>query len=343
MGLRGEMQNWFDIVELSKGFRESGQNLGEQGRAAQLRELAARAPEMLAQPGGAERYAAESGALGDPAMLRQLAVQKAAYEQEMGQGLTPEQLGALGVGPEETGAFQNTNLAKQKLLLDQRAQREEMDFKKSMLYAEKAAKVAEKSAKGLDATVDQKQAAGFYLMMNPASSQIDDVITNNPGLISRVSGGQFLKAINAPENIRDESLKKFATATRAFINSQLRRESGAAIADSEFANAIEQYIPQAGDTPERLAQKRDNRVRAMASLKASAGANVVSAFEDEYQKLSGETKGKEGQMRAEAITKRISTIKSEKIRQALKKKMDAYGGQIPDSFIQTVNELAVSK
>ena len=58
---------------------------------------------------------------------------------------------------------------------------------------------------------------------------------------------------NSPE------FQKYDQAKRDFINAQLRRESGAAIADSEFENADKQYFPVPGDTPEVVAQKRANR------------------------------------------------------------------------------------
>lgn len=50
-------------------------------------------------------------------------------------------------------------------------------------------------------------------------------------------------------------------ARRDFINAVLRRESGAVISDSEFANADKQYFPQLGDSKEVREQKRRNRER----------------------------------------------------------------------------------
>ncbi len=58
---------------------------------------------------------------------------------------------------------------------------------------------------------------------------------------------------------------------RDFINATLRRESGAAIAESEFANARQQYIPQPGDQPPVLAQKARNRETLMAGMVRDAG------------------------------------------------------------------------
>lgn len=63
-------------------------------------------------------------------------------------------------------------------------------------------------------------------------------------------------------------------AARDFINAQLRRESGAAIAESEFENARKQYLPQPWDGPEVLAQKKAARDRAVKNMQLSAG-NVL--------------------------------------------------------------------
>ncbi len=55
-------------------------------------------------------------------------------------------------------------------------------------------------------------------------------------------------------------------AQRDFVNAVLRRESGAVISPSEFANAQKQYFPQPGDDPKTLAQKRANRQLAISGL-----------------------------------------------------------------------------
>lgn len=53
--------------------------------------------------------------------------------------------------------------------------------------------------------------------------------------------------------------QKFDQAKRNFVNSILRKESGAVISSEEFANAEKQYFPQPGDTAEVLKQKALNR------------------------------------------------------------------------------------
>lgn len=68
-------------------------------------------------------------------------------------------------------------------------------------------------------------------------------------------------------------------AQRDFINAVLRRESGAAIAESEFANAQRQYFAQPGDSPAVLRQKAANRQTAIAGMKAEFGEQSLPEFE----------------------------------------------------------------
>lgn len=73
------------------------------------------------------------------------------------------------------------------------------------------------------------------------------------------------------EGFKSEDSKRQQQAERNFINSILRRESGAAISDSEFKSGEIQYFPRIGDTPAVLAQKKQNRLQAQESLRAEAG------------------------------------------------------------------------
>jgi hypothetical protein len=59
---------------------------------------------------------------------------------------------------------------------------------------------------------------------------------------------------------------------RDFINSVLRRESGAAIGQDEFDNADLQYFPKLGDAPETIAQKAANRKEAASLILSEAGS-----------------------------------------------------------------------
>lgn len=61
---------------------------------------------------------------------------------------------------------------------------------------------------------------------------------------------------NLTQNSQQQQVEQ---SQRDYINATLRRESGAAIAESEFDNARKQYFPQVGDRPEVIEQKRRNR------------------------------------------------------------------------------------
>jgi hypothetical protein len=74
-----------------------------------------------------------------------------------------------------------------------------------------------------------------------------------------------------PDWAKSTEAQQFDQATRNFINSVLRRESGAVISDAEFENALQQYIPQPSDTKEKLALKAENRAIVRQSFISAAG------------------------------------------------------------------------
>lgn len=72
--------------------------------------------------------------------------------------------------------------------------------------------------------------------------------------------------------------QRYDQAQRDFVNATLRRESGAAIAQSEFENANKQYFPQPGDGPAVIRQKAINRAEAIKGFAAGAGPNWKPPF-----------------------------------------------------------------
>lgn len=77
--------------------------------------------------------------------------------------------------------------------------------------------------------------------------------------------------------VMSESTQKAVQAQRDFINAVLRQESGAAISQPEFENAIKQYFPQPGDKNDVLEQKRRNRETAIMGFQNSAGKAAFDA------------------------------------------------------------------
>lgn len=115
----------------------------------------------------------------------------------------------------------------------------------------------------------QSKALQFGTRMQEAGTVLDRmsaVGVNQPGLIKRGADAVGLGAVaNFTQSSEQQQVEQ---AQRDFINAVLRRESGAAIADSEFSNANKQYFIQPGDSPEVQAQKRRNREIATAGILA---------------------------------------------------------------------------
>lgn len=82
----------------------------------------------------------------------------------------------------------------------------------------------------------------------------------------------------AANRITSPDFQKYDQAKRDFVNAVLRRESGAAISQSEFDNAHKQYFPQPGDTSERIAEKRKNRQDAIAGVAGGGGQHYRPPF-----------------------------------------------------------------
>ena len=76
-----------------------------------------------------------------------------------------------------------------------------------------------------------------------------------------------------PELFKSDARQQFEQAARAFVNSVLRRESGATITDAEFNNKYKELIPQAGEKAGVLANKEAARNAAVLSIQ-QAGGNV---------------------------------------------------------------------
>jgi len=123
------------------------------------------------------------------------------------------------------------------------------------------------AAKAPQMTEPQSQAAGFADRMQNALPIITDT---SPAAMSRWQ--QLLGKIPlAGNSFVSSEFQQHIQAERDFINAVLRKESGAAISESEFVNARQQYIPQPGDGAAVLAQKAKNRETVLANLTRDAG------------------------------------------------------------------------
>jgi hypothetical protein len=107
-------------------------------------------------------------------------------------------------------------------------------------------------------TEGQAKSALFGSRMQEANDILESLAksgtnTSTPGMNSGYGVGSVVSALSSNDQ------QQLMQAKRNFVNAVLRRESGAVIADSEFANAERQYFPQIGDSKEVIAQKKANR------------------------------------------------------------------------------------
>jgi len=73
-----------------------------------------------------------------------------------------------------------------------------------------------------------------------------------------------------PEMAKTEDQKRYIAARANWIAAVLRRESGAAIAESEYKGGFEQYFPLVGDSPTVIAEKRTARRQVEQDMRAIA-------------------------------------------------------------------------
>lgn len=123
------------------------------------------------------------------------------------------------------------------------------------------------SAVAKPATDVQNQEA-TYADRVKQSSQTIDTLANDIAKYNQIG---FYTQSKLPNAQKSTSIQQYEQASRNLINSILRKESGAAISQSEFDNAYAQYLPRPGDSPDVLSQKKQNRDTVLQGLIRSAG------------------------------------------------------------------------
>lgn len=120
----------------------------------------------------------------------------------------------------------------------------------------------------------QAKALGFGTRMqesdkilNTIGNDFSPAGVNTKNALSRAPliGGALEMGANA---MLSDNSQKAEQAQRDFVNAILRRESGAAVSESEFSNARKQYFPQPGDSEALKTQKAANRKLAMEGVLA---------------------------------------------------------------------------
>jgi hypothetical protein len=158
----------------------------------------------------------------------------------------------------------------------------------SKMYAETGGEKMKKAGP------DQFKAASFAHRLRQAEEIFKDLEKRKFNPASRSFAIQ--KSSFYPEELMSDQAKEQSQAERNFVNSVLRRESGAAISPSEFTSAEKQYFPRPGDSKDVLKQKELNRGQVFEGLKAeSLGAydkipavpGLIASSGKEKQKSGG--------------------------------------------------------
>jgi len=190
---------------------------------------------------------------------------------------TPDQYDEMWFQPayrQFSSSVAGLKMQKDKLGID----KDKSDLRKSEADTAKSwaevGKIKNENKEGKVPNKDQFQAATF----GTRAAQAEDVFSQlaQKGFDPTTTGNSIRR--NFPgwlEGNKGGDIKSLEQAQRNFVNAILRRESGAAISESEFDNARSQYFPSYGDTPEVLQQKEQNRKTAIAALNAE-GAPAMS-------------------------------------------------------------------
>lgn len=131
----------------------------------------------------------------------------------------------------------------------------------------KQLQLAELQKKQTELDAPRVQAATFGRRMEQADAVIKQLAEQGHDRTSLANAANAM----LPGGLQSQGTKQQEQAERNFVNAILRRESGAMISKDEFANAELQYFPRAGDGPDALAQKEQNRAQAMLGLKNESG------------------------------------------------------------------------
>ncbi len=132
-------------------------------------------------------------------------------------------------------------------------------------------------------TEAERTSLRFYERMKGAADDLVGVeeTVNKLGL-----GGQaWLKL--APNFLQTENGQLYQQAQRAFTEARLRKDSGAAIPETEFENDRRTYFVQPGDKPAVIEQKRKARETAMSALRKSAARAYEESYGEDPSKPAG--------------------------------------------------------
>jgi hypothetical protein len=137
-------------------------------------------------------------------------------------------------------------------------------------------------------TADQANAAGFFDRMRNAEQMFTDEKGNPTSVLNAMTGagGAYNRVIGMLPGGNAAQSEDFQRADRAkedFISAVLRKESGAAISEGEFAREDRKYFPQPGNSQKVIADKAKARQIAIQSMERTAGPALKASAPKQQQ------------------------------------------------------------
>lgn len=145
-------------------------------------------------------------------------------------------------------------------------------------------------ASGKPPTGVQRQTLSFFTRANNAAEDLEKL---EPEIAKLSLMGQAGMAM-LPNFMQSQTGQSYTAAQRAFTEARLRKDSGAAIPEQEFANDRRTYFVQPGDSAETIAQKKRGRAAILASLAYGAGPAFTEFYGDDAKDLMAKYRGEMG-------------------------------------------------
>ena len=106
----------------------------------------------------------------------------------------------------------------------------------------------------------------------------ENVLANYESLIMKYGFMDQVRLNNAPNFAQSEEMQVYNQAQRQFTEARLRKDSGAAIPESEFESDRKMYFVQPGDTPEVIKRKKDAREATLNALARESGKAYTESY-----------------------------------------------------------------
>jgi hypothetical protein len=132
----------------------------------------------------------------------------------------------------------------------------------------------------------ERQTLAFYNRMKDAVDTLERSDNGQPSLEDQYAEQSLpaqMQAAHAPNMLQTAMQQQYRQAQRAYTEARLRKESGAAIPESEFQNDARTYFAQPGDSPEVKKQKAAARKKVIEGLKFGSGG----AYDEFYGEHGG--------------------------------------------------------